>query len=112
MKYRAHRHPTRYPVTLEVAEKRQRTTLSNVSASGASIDVDMTFPVGQQVVLDYSGQQLRATVCWSTDEQAGLAFGRPLSAAEVERFRYQGPSLSHGRPQHHRPQTVGFTMLS
>lgn len=110
MKYRAHRHPTRFPVTLETNVGRSPTTLSNISASGASIEIEGEFPIGKQVILDYAGNQLRATVCWSTEDMAGVAFGRPLSAAEVEKFRYQSPSMPHGRPSHIR-QTVGFKML-
>ncbi len=111
MKYRAHRHPTRFPVTLDADENRHRTTMSSISASGACVETEQEFLVGKQVVLDYSGGQMRATVCWSTDTQAGVAFGRPLSAAEVEKFRYQSPGAMFGATQHSRPQTVGFKML-
>ena len=111
MKYRAHRHPTRFPVNLEAGEARVQTTMLNVSATGASIETDAAFTVGSTVEISCSGTRLRATVCWSTDRMAGLAFGRPLSAAELERFRYQVPGMGHV----HRPrggQTVGFKMLS
>ena len=110
MKYRAHRHPTRFPVFLEVGEDRTQTKMLNVSATGASVEADVAYPVGTAVVLGCTGTQLRATVCWSRGGMIGLAFGRPLSAAELERFRYQSSGMSHA----HRPpvaRSVGFRML-
>lgn len=111
MKYRAHRHPTRFPITFEMDGVRQETTMASISASGARIATQDDVIVGKQVVVAYSGGKMRATVCWSSDGEVGVAFGRPLSAAEVEKFRYQTPGAMLGGVPHRRPQSVGFKML-
>ena len=106
MKYRAHRYPTRFPVTVKVGALGIRSLISSVSASGACLQLDQPLGVGQPIMIEYSGNRLRATVRWMHDERAGVVFNRMLGKSELDRIRF---GLRGG--QSTRTSRVGFAMM-
>lgn len=102
MKYRALRHPTRFPATLLMGSVQHRCIVLSVSTSGVRIKFDKPIKAGQVVALRATGQPQPAVVRWVAAGQAGLAFDRALSPAEVERMRF---GSARAQPQHQR---IGF----
>ncbi|WP_375281522.1 PilZ domain-containing protein [Pseudooctadecabacter sp.] len=88
MKYRAHRFPTRFPVTVRLGAVGYKSLVTSISASGACLSVGESLAVGQSVEVSYSGGRQTAKVCWANGDKAGVTFARPLGKSELDRIRF------------------------
>ncbi|MEL6960874.1 MAG: PilZ domain-containing protein [Pseudomonadota bacterium] len=103
MKYRSHRFPTRFPVRVKVGAVGLPAMITSISSTGAGLSVEQPMAVGQRVKLSYAGGDVAGTICWSTQDRAGVTFARPLAKSELDRIRF-GLRSVHTRPSHR----VGF----
>lgn len=99
MKYRAHRFPTRFPVTVRLGAVGRKSLVTSISASGACLSIGETLAVGQTIDVTYSGGRLAGKVCWSNGDKAGVTFARPLGKSDLDRIRFGCNPVGSSRPR-------------
>ncbi|SLN55511.1 PilZ domain-containing protein [Pseudooctadecabacter jejudonensis] len=104
MKYRAHRYPTRFPVTVDIGGTGVRAVITSISSSGACLNMQPAPKTGQMLTLRHTNTRHVAKVKWATEDKAGIAFSPPLSKPALDRIRF-GVNQIGG---HTRPRKIGF----
>ena len=94
MRYRQQRFPADAQVRLERAGTQSRARLVNISPTGARLSDVGLLPTGELVILSHLTSLISARVVWSNERQTGVAFGRPLTQAQVNSIRGVGDAAS------------------
>lgn len=87
MKYREHRWPCDYPVSVRTAGGALRSEVINISSTGARLSPIDRVVAGDRIVLEIAGQSHPAEVRWQRGELCGLRFVRPISPRELGLIR-------------------------
>ena len=90
MRYRPPRSPAHRPVTLILPDGTEPAILRSVSTTGARIECDTALAPGTRLHLTIQGKRWAARAVWWEEGEAGVAFARPLSQAELGAIRDQG----------------------
>jgi len=96
MKYREHRWPCDYPVTVRVASGTLRTEVVNISATGARLGPIDQVVAGDRIILEIVGQSHAAEVRWQRASLCGLRFIQPISPRDLGLIRRA--ELRHAPP--------------
>lgn len=76
------RHPLIWMGEIHYAHDSNEVRLRNVSNGGALVEVEASYPLNAEVLLDLGeAGHFFATVQWSCGDQVGLRFGRPFDLA-------------------------------
>ena len=106
MKYRPHRYPTHFPVTVRTATGPQKGTVLDVNAAGARLAGLRNLRRGDKLQLEVLSQRIEATVQWANMNLVGVIFRPQISGRMLDTLRYRRDGRI-GRPG----GTVGFADL-
>lgn len=106
MRYRAHRYPTRFPAMIKAGVVAQKGLITSISASGASVQLEIPLAPLQRVVIEFAGGRISGQVVWCSQDRASLKFSMPLGKRELDRIRY---GLNAGVSQ--RSHRIGFAEM-
>jgi hypothetical protein len=88
MGYRPHRYPIMFPVDVICDDVRQKSYLTNISATGAGV-FGVNGPVkGDIITIASSVGKLTATVQWAEDDQCGVMFAQHLGQRQIAQIRH------------------------
>ena len=113
MRYRAPRSPASRPIQLVIGQepRRHSVILLSMSSTGAGISLTEPIAVGERVQMIVQAQRWSARVVWCGTGRAGLAFGRPLTDAELSAIQNEGGLSTRASPRVHARSHHGFREL-
>lgn len=102
------RHMTLYRVgSIQVEDRRELCLIKNISAGGMMIRLYCSLPENTPVTVELkSGQPIRGRISWIRDQNAGIAFDRPVDVIDILSTSMEGP-----RPRMPRVETSCFATL-
>jgi hypothetical protein len=102
------RHMTLYRVgSILVEDRRELCLIKNISAGGMMIRLYCPISDGTPVTVELkSGQPIQGRISWTRDQNAGIAFDRPIDVIDILSTTMDGP-----RPRMLRIETRCHAML-
>ena len=102
------RHMTLYRVgSILVEDRRELCLIKNISAGGMMIRLYCSISDGTPVTVELkSGQPIHGQISWTRDQNAGIAFDRPIDVIDILSTAMDGP-----RPRMPRIETRCHAML-
>jgi len=97
MKFRPHRHPTRFVVNMVVNGVKTQSTIVDVNEGGGRLTGVPELQVGDQITLSCSFGQTNGLVRWVKGEDCGIEFRPRISKGLVSAFCKNGASMTGGR---------------
>lgn len=88
MKFRRHRYPARFPVTLKWAAGETRCSISNINETGARITKIAGIERGAEVTMLLKIGRAKGIVQWISDEHIGIAFRPHIPLNFVDAMRH------------------------
>ena len=102
------RHMTLYRVgSIIVEDRRELCLIKNISAGGMMIRLYCSIAEGTPVTIELkSGQPINGKIGWTRDQNAGIAFNRPIDVIDILSTSMDGP-----RPRMPRIETDCYATL-
>lgn len=97
MKFRRHRYPTKFPVTLRLSGQDAKATITDVNESGARLTTDADIKRGDRVVITFTMGRIEGIVQWAAGTRVGLAFRPQIPLHMVDTMRYGKVPLQRSR---------------
>jgi len=91
MRFRRHRYPARFPVTVKTPFGEVRCHISNVNETGAKLAPLPGLERGDTIAIILSIGRVQAIVQWTTKDQIGVAFRPQIPLSFVDAMR-RGPN--------------------
>ena len=87
------RHMTLYRVgSIQVEDRRELCLIKNISAGGMMIRLYCSIGDGTPVTVELkSGQPISGRISWTRDQNAGIAFDRPIDVIDILSTTMDGP---------------------
>lgn len=92
MRFRRHRYPARFPITVQSSFGKARSKISNVNESGARLTAIAGLVRGDAITLILSVGRIQAIVQWVTKDQIGVAFRPHIPLSFVDAMRHGATS--------------------
>ena len=102
------RHLTLYRVgSLLVEDRRELCLIKNISAGGMMVRLYCSVAIGTKVIIELkSGQPIQGKVSWVRDQNAGVAFDKPIDVIDVLSNSMEGPRPRMPRIETNRQATI------
>ena len=97
MRFRRHRYPTEYPVTVHLAGGEHRAFVIDVTEAGARLRGLPGATRGDAVTLVTAAGTATGTVRWAAGDRCGIAFRPQISLRMVDSLRFAKVPMTGGR---------------
>jgi len=96
MRFRRHRYPTRFPITLTWAAGQSKCAVANINETGAKLTKIDGLRRGDKVTIHLSMGRACGVVQWVTNDHVGIAFQPHIPLNFVDAMRQGGGRAKTG----------------